>query len=172
MNKISRSTTFTITFFTLIFILPSDVRAQEEGKVKHTIQYQDSVVQIEVMSKSIPVRNAHNLVYSWYANKTIHFSEADFTGSLLDGVYICTYTNTNLCEKGHFKKGLKTGLWLRWYPSGKLCSTTHWKNGLLHGGTELFNEKGEKTGEFKYCNGQLDQHVTKTERVKVTENHK
>ncbi len=73
------------------------------------------------------------LVYYWYYKHSLHTTEGNWEGSVLDAEFLEYDHDYNLTEKGHFKNGLKHGKWQRWNKSGKLVSYQTWKSGKLNG---------------------------------------
>jgi antitoxin component YwqK of YwqJK toxin-antitoxin module len=97
------------------------------NKVRITQPDKIIVAEIEPVSSVPSVKS--NLFYYWYNANIIHTSQGGFSGKLLNGLYTEYYTNKNLKEQGHFKKGLKDGVWKSWNDDGSIAVVTTWKSG-------------------------------------------
>lgn len=142
--------------------------------------------QISTTKKKAP---APHLKYYWYDNSTIHETQGDYSGYLLDGFYTEYFNVDNgLSAKGTIKRGVRHGIWKYWYPNGNLKAREKWQRGKLRGKKYRYDTKGtvEKIEHYKsgrltgrvstfdtsgsktsvyYKNGSIVQHVSFTKRI-------
>jgi len=70
------------------------------------------------------------------------------------------YENGNLDYEGFYRKGLEHGDWTYYWPNGNVKSKEHYIRGKEDGVMYDFNEKGEKTKEYRYSKGVLIEELT------------
>lgn len=89
--------------------------------------------------------------YYWFKSGAIHNSKGDFGGILLNEVFLKTYHNNQIAEKGKFKNGLKIGIWKTWYSNGTIESIQKWNKGVRAGIYNKYDRNGliEETGYYK-----------------------
>jgi antitoxin component YwqK of YwqJK toxin-antitoxin module len=91
----------------------------------------DKVIVAEIKQPNSKTKVKKDLFYAWYGANTIHFTQAGYSGKLLNGQYTEYYLNKNLKEQGGYKNGLKTGNWKNWNEDGTLNHQSSWKNGVI-----------------------------------------
>lgn len=92
--------------------------------------------------------------YFWYKSQKILTTQGGSSGNLLHGDFLSYYTNSQLCEQGQFKRGLKNGKWSYWNSKGILIKQENWRNGDQKGKQLEFDSLGKlqkilKFGFFK-----------------------
>ena len=143
----------------LLIWVPLNLRGQApEMSLNRKVINEDGFREIVHVTDRTPVPKTKRTYY-WYKTRSVHSSQDNYAGELLDGDYIRYYPNNQLAEKGTYTKGLREGLWTTWYPNGNLASKSRWKQGREHGkflqwdslGTALEHGKyrrGNKVGEW------------------------
>ena len=156
--------------FTLFLLLASRVNSQSlksYDKVEIQTLYinaKDSMVRFQVLSENKNNKYIPSLTYFWYKSNAILKTVGGADGRLLNGDYVCFYTDNNLKEKGKFNKGLKDETWMSWNADGKKREQVTWKKGVKNGVHLVFNNEGNVVTIEKYKNGVLQ--VKKEKKVK------
>ncbi len=118
------------------FLIPKDI-----GQT--IINKGDSIQRFRVMNSNMRHGKKENAIYSWFLDGKIRDSQGDFSGKPLDGTYEMIGPNSELLEKGNFKKGSKWGRWTRWWGNGRIKYLNKYKQGWLHGRSVRFDHNGE-----------------------------
>lgn len=71
------------------------------------------------------------------------FDRLHFKRGEKDGLYESWYEDGQQWMRANFKQGKLDGVYLGWYPTGKLHELCHYDNGLLHGEYFKYDESGK-----------------------------
>jgi len=140
---------FLLLFSVLLFFSckPNSDLLQKK-KIQTKTYKEDCVVVLKNVKPSL------NSTYFWYKSNEIHQSKGDYSGDLLQGIYVRHYITNELAEKGNFSYGLKKGEWKSWYKNGSLKAINNWKKGELSGKYFLHNDSGALLLKGKYLKGE------------------
>ena len=96
--------------------------------------------------KSNPGSFSNDTWYYWFKSQKIMTTQGGADGLLLEGLFIAFYSNKQLSQKGHFKKGVKTRSWEYWRKDGSIDVEEKWRNGkLIYKGIYDLNSQRNKT---------------------------
>lgn len=145
-----------LKFSILFFILPFCSFGQNEFSIesyRHTVNHLNykATFQVKETKEFKPKLNKN---YYWYSNNSVKVTQGAFAGKLLNGIYIASYSNGNLKEKGVFILGLKDGEWKSWDENGILLNSKIYKKGILNGAFNNF-EDGKLKESGSYKNGSM-----------------
>lgn len=74
------------------------------------------------------------------------------------GEVILTRNDGTIQSKASYRNGLLEGEMIEYYEDGKtVCMKKHYEAGTLNGTSTFYNREGQKTVEYHYTNGSLDQ---------------
>ena len=76
-----------------------------------------------------PVIPKNGKRYYWCEANRIHSTVGDYSGRLLNGVYLAFDNEGELIEKGSFDRGLKKGAWVSWCRTGEVLYYVKHRNG-------------------------------------------
>ena len=122
---------------------------------KMTIHTDSSEIQFRIaaLEKNKLLFHDTTRYYHWYRSRQIFATQGSFSGRLLEGEYVESYSNHALKEKGCFKKGLKIGQWKSWFSNGDLRQVVNFKRGRKHGKSIVYSENGNVLEKGKYKKG-------------------
>ncbi len=61
----------------------------------------------------------------------------------------------NLIERMYFRDGMKEGVCLYYHKNGKVWIAAPYTTGFLHGSVDIYDQRGQTRGKFKYDRGNL-----------------
>jgi antitoxin component YwqK of YwqJK toxin-antitoxin module len=96
------------------------------------------------------VNTSSKKMYSWFAGGKINHTQGAYKDRLLNGIYIASYPNKQLKEKGKYENGLKVGYWLYWDSYGKLEKENHFYKGWLSGFQTSYDSLGMAKNRVYY----------------------
>lgn len=132
----------------------AQVQQPEKLFKRATISYVGYSAEVCFTEKK-PLQMFDNRVYYWYKGNAVLHTQGDYSGRLLDDVYVEYYLSKAMKAKGEYRTGLKVGVWREWYPSGEIKEIVHWKNGLQKGKLFRYNQLGQLIEETSYKNGKM-----------------
>jgi hypothetical protein len=170
--------------FCLLILASTKLSAQvflkkfdEFEKVRINVAGDDFFVEAEVIvpEKERFIKPGDTRTYSWSSGNEIRSTQGGYAGRLLHGVYVSTYLNKGIKEKGTYKYGLKDKVWRQWTEDGFLSSIYTWKKGYKDGLYILYGDNGtiREMGHYKEdkLNGPIKKYnSTGNESVQVYHN--
>lgn len=145
-----------LKFLILLLICPFYSFGQNEFSVeayRHTIHHTNYKATFQV-SEAKELKPELTKRYYWYSNNEVKVTQGAYAGKLLHGMYIASYNNGNLKEKGTFILGLKDGEWKNWDENGVLLGSKTYIKDVLDGAFINF-EVGKVKESGIYKNGAL-----------------
>jgi antitoxin component YwqK of YwqJK toxin-antitoxin module len=131
---------------TLFFAIPLFALSQklEDYSLKHNLKQDGLAMQFTVLdSDQKGIRKYDPLkTYYWYKSQVVLGTQGGSSGQLLHGLFEAFYDNKQLCQKGHYAKGLKQGEWNYWRKDGTLIKTEHWSAGRQTGEQLEYSDNG------------------------------
>lgn len=145
-------------FVCLLLTMASNVYADkydrqfEKFKRKHHLQVKDSLYSYSFVAEAkSEVKPNLQKNYTWYYNNSLHTTKGNYSGKLLNGVYIKYYSlSHSMAEKGTYKYGLKNGTWYTWAEDGSILTYTEFKKGYRHGNYSEYADSSKLIHEGRF----------------------
>ena len=164
-----------ILVFVVALVLPLVALNKDMGEITHrkVIVNSDTsyiVANILLFSDSYIKKLNDNVVYTWYKRNSIKSTKGNYSGELLDGIFILYDLSGNMKVKGNYAQGLMDGKWYYWSKKGILLKTVNYKEGLLNGVLVQYNHMGAIVYSIDYKLGVYNGYYTKYKSgIKISE---